>query len=284
MSSPKLSLVPVTDEDDWDGLVNRSPQGTLLSERLYLKATGRNHHLYWVRQGTGAEIKAGMALIVSDDGRCCELDDLVIYGGLLFNLDPKRQLVKRRHDEFQITEFVVEQIAQTYESIDFQTSPQFDDMRPFLWYRYHEASENRFSLNVRYTSYVDISSLRHFMAREEESPCFNNMETVRRYSVREARRKGGSIARVGSGDTLIEFYRELMHRQGDAQSAGKLSGMKRVIDALLKVGRGSIYEARNSTGAAIYSIFYGWDEKRAYYLFGAGHPEINEPWQGTLAH
>ncbi len=284
MSSLKLSLVPVTEADDWDELINRSPQGNLFSERLYLKATGRNHHLYWVKQGTGTEIKAGLVLIVSDDGRCCELDDLVIYGGLLFNLDPKRQLVKRRHDEFQVTEFVIEQITQIYASIDFQMSPEFSDMRPFLWYRYHDAGENRFSLNLRYTSYVDISSLQNFIDREEESPCFNNMETVRRYSVREARKKGGSIARAGNGDALIEFYRVMMDRQGDSQSTVKLSGMKRVIDALLEAGRGVVYHVLNSTGAVIYSICYGWDAKRAYYLFGAGHPEINEPWQGTLAH
>lgn len=284
MSSQKLSIVPVTEADDWDELVNRSPQGTLFSETLYLKATGRNHHLYWIKQGAGTEIKAGLALIVSEDGRCCELDDLVIYGGILYGLDQNRQLVKRRHDEFQITEFVIEQITQKYASIDFQLSPEFGDMRAFLWYGYHEVGVNKFSLDLRYTSYLNISNLTDFVGREEESPCFNNMETVRRYSVREARKKGGSIARAENGDTLTEFYRELMHRQGDPQSDSKLSSMKRVIEVMMRAGRGAVYHVLNSAGAVVYSIFYSWDRKRAYYLFGAGNPEISEPWQGTLAH
>ncbi len=282
MSSPKLSLVPVTTDDAWDDLVRRSPQGTLFSERLYLKAAGRDHHLYWVKQGT--ETKAGIALIVSDDGKSCELDDLVIYGGLLFDLDPKRQMVKRRHDAFQITEFFIEQVARIYETIDVQLSPEFWDMRPFQWYRYRDQDKYKFSLDLRYTSYFDISTLQDYVGREEESPCFNNMETVRRYSVREARKKMGSIARVDNSDALIDFYRALMDRQGDTQSTAKLSSMKTVIDVLVRAGRGVVYHVLNSMGTVIYSIVYGWDAKRAYYLFGAGHPEISEPWQGTLAH
>ena len=282
MSSPNLSLVPVTADDAWDDLVRRSPQGTLFSERLYLKAAGRGHHLYWVKQGT--ETKAGIALIVSDDGKSCELDDLVIYGGLLFDLDPRRQMVKRRHDAFQITEFFIEAVARAYASIDVQLSPEFGDMRAFLWYRYHDQHKHKFSLDLRYTSYLDISTLQGYAGREEESPCFDKMETVRRYSVREAQKKMGRVVRVDNGDTLIEFYRTLMDRQGDPQSSGKLSAMKKVIDSLLGTGKGTVYQVMNSAGTAIYSIFYGWDAKRAYYLFGAGHREISEPWQGTLAH
>jgi len=282
MPSAKLSLVPVPENGNWDDLVRRSPQGTLFSEKFFLEATGRNHHLYWVKQGS--ETKAGVALIVSDDGKSCELDDLVIYGGILFDLDPDRQLVKRRHDEFQITEFVVEQMARKYSSIELQLSPEFGDMRPFLWHRYHDQDKFKFSVDLRYTSCLDISSLQEFEGREEESPCLRNMETVRRYSIREARKKMGSVASADSSDTLVEFYRSLMDRQGVPQPSVKLSNMKKVIDVLLGMGRGVVYHVLNSAGTVIYSVCYGWDAKRAYYLFGAGHADISEPWQGTLAH
>ncbi len=282
MPSEKLALVPVEDETEWDALVARSPQGTLFSESRYLGSTGCDHRLYWVRQG--AQVKAGVALVVSGDGKSCELDDLVIYGGLMFDLDTGRKLVKRRHDEFQIAEFVIDRIAGMYERIEFQLAPEFGDMRPFLWHRYHDPQRFRFSVDVRYTSCVQIASLKEFSGREEESPCFENMETVRRYSVREARKKGGRVAPAANGDTLVEFYRGLMAVQGERQSPAKLANMKRVIDALLQAGRGAVYEVFDSAGTVIYSVCYGWDAKRAYYLFGAGHADISEPWQGTLAH
>jgi hypothetical protein len=284
-NSSKLRLSRVDEQDGrWDQVVRSSKQGTLFSERLYLSATGRKHHLYWVLQGTGTEIKAGVALIVSEDERRCELDDLVIYGGILFNLDPNRPLVKRRHDEFQITEFVIDELVKRYESVEVQLSPDFCDLRPFLWHRYHDADEHKFSLDLRYTSLIDISSLRGPVGVEERSACFNEMETVRRYSVREARKKGGTISRPGDGELLVSFYEKLMIRQGESQSTTMLTGLRRVLEALLGASRGAVYHVHNSDQAVIYAVFYAWDDRRAYYLFGAGHPELREPWQGTLAH
>ena len=284
MSKSKLSLIPVTEKDSWDELVRSSAQGSLFSERFYLAAVGGNRHYYFVKQGTGTEIKAGVVVVVSEDDRTCELDDLVVYGGILFDLDPKRQMVKRRYDEFQIVEFVIEQFSKIYDSVEFQLSPQFGDMRPFQWYRYHGDYRYKFTLNLRYTSLVDISSLQEFIDNEENSPCFKNMETVRRYSVRQARQKGGRVTQAKNGDQLIDFYQLLMERQGESRSSIKLLSMKNVINTLLKMDRGSVYHVLNSAKEVVYAVCYGWDSKRAYYLFGAGHPEVSEPWQGTLAH
>lgn len=282
MSSPKLTLEAVHDLEAWAKAVTASPQGTLFSEKFFLEATGARHQLHFVKQGQ--EVKAGVALVLADDPRRCELDDLVIYGGIFFSLDPSRQMVKRRHDEFQITEFVVEQLGSLFDAVEFQLPPTFSDLRPFLWHRYHETSGNKYAVNLRYTSLVDIFTLREFSGREEESPCFHRMETVRRYSVREAKKKGGSVARVDNGDTLVGYYKELMESQNDPQSSSKLSRIKSVIDALVREERGAVFHAMNADGTVVYAACYGWDSKRAYYLFGGGHPHLSEPWQGTLVH
>lgn len=282
MSSPKLALEAAQDLEAWAKTVASSPQGTLFSEKFFLEATRARHQLYFVKQGQ--EIKGGVALVLAEDSRRCELDDLVIYGGILFSLDPSRQMVKRRHDEFQITEFVVDQLGFLFDSVEFQLAPSFSDLRPFLWHRYHETSGDKYSVNLRYTSVVDISSLREFDGREEESPCFNRMETVRRYSVREAKKKGGSVTLAGNGDVLVGYYQELMESQNDPQSSLKLSHIKSVIDALLREDRGAVFHTLNAEGTVVYAACYGWDSKRAYYLFGGGHPHVSEPWQGTLVH
>jgi hypothetical protein len=283
MSSPKLALEPLGENREvWRNLVDASPQGTLFSEQFFLDATGCNYALFAVKQGQ--EIKAGIALVLSGDSLRCELDDLVIYGGILFHLDPARQTVKRRHDEFQISEFVIGQLARRFDCVEFQVPPKFSDMRPFLWHRYHDEGGGKCAVGLRYTSYVDVSSLREFSGTEEESPCFNRMETVRRYSVREARKKGGSVVRSDTGDVLVGYYQALMESQNDPQSASKLANIRSVIDALLREGRGAVYHAVNAEGTALYAVCYGWDSKRAYYLFGGGHPQVSEPWQGTLVH
>jgi hypothetical protein len=284
VSSDKLFIEATDDDARWDAIARRSPQGSLFAESFYLNAAGGQYRRYWVRQGTGTEIKAGLVVVLSDDGRRCQLNDLVIYGGILFDLDPRRQMVKRRYDEFQISEFVAEYLAREFEAVELQLAPSFADARPFLWYRYGEPAERRYAVDVRYTSGVDISTLCDFSGDEERSPCFANMETVRRYSVREAGKKGGRVAHGEDGGVLVEFYSALMARQNEPQAENKLAAMRRVIDALLQHGRGAVYHVMNRDGVVIYAVAYGWDPRRAYYLFGAGHPEKSEPWQGTLAH
>lgn len=282
MSSPKLSLEAVSDTGLWDALVRRSPQGTLFSESFYLDAVGCQRHLWWVKQGQ--EIKAGVCLVVSEDERHCRLDDLVIYGGILFDLDPNRQMVKRRHDQFQIAEFVAERLAEHYDSIEMALSPQFEDMRPFLWYRYHDEAIHKYALDLRYTSCLDIRVLKDCAGDGEESDFFANMETVRRYSVREARKKQGRAVEAEDGRILLDYYGSLMAKQGDPQSQDKLAAMGRVMQALIAAGRGKVFHVLDAAGNILYAVMYGWDAKRAYYLFGAGHPELSAPWQGTLVH
>lgn len=282
MSKSKLKLEQATNSALWDFFVTKSPQGTMFSEKIFLEASGAPHHLYLVKQGE--EIKAGVALVVSSDGKKSELNDLVIYGGIFFILDYKRQRVKRRHDEFMITEFVAHELAEKYEQLEFQLAPHSFDMRPFLWFRYGETKKTKYFLKLRYTSLLSIESLKKFCGKEEESPCYLNMETVRRYSVREGRKKSGTVVEEKNPKTLLSYYRYLMSSQGKEPSSCILNGMERIIETMIKEKRGVLFHALNKNGTILYCVFYAWDNKRAYYLFGAGNPEIQEPWQGSLIH
>lgn len=280
---PDFALQPVQDGAAWDALVARSAQGTLFAESAFLQAAGCPHQLFWVLQGQS--IKAGLALVTSADGRAVVADDLVIHSGLLFDLDARRQAVKRRHDEHEISAFVADALARRFDHIELPLAPQVDDLRPFLWHQYHGPRELQFRLDLRYTSYVDISSLATVAPDAAESTaCFEAMETVRRYSVREARKKGGTVRVVKDSDALIGYYRSLMQAQGDAPPEAKLAAMQRVMDQLIARGRGAMFQVLDADGTLLYCVFYGWDHKRAYYLYGAGHPERSAPWQGTLAH
>lgn len=282
----EFSLQPVQDLAAWDALVARSAQGTLFAESSFLQAASCPHQLHWVMQGQA--IKAGVALVTSADGRAVVADDLVIHGGLMFDLDARRQAVKRRHDEFEISAFVAAELAQRFERIELPLAPQVSDLRPFLWHQYHGPREQQFRLDLRYTSYVDIAGLATTAPdAAEATACFEAMETVRRYSVREARKKGGTVRVVKDSEALIGYYRALMVAQGDQPPEAKLAAMRRVMDQLIARGRGAmfhVHDAESAGGTLLYCVFYGWDAKRAYYLYGAGHPERSAPWQGTLAH
>lgn len=280
---PELALQPMADNATWDALVQRSAQGTLFASADFLQAAGCPHQRWAVVQGQS--VKAALLLPTSADGRAVVADDLVIHAGLMFALDPQRQAVKRRHDEFELSAFVAAELAQRFERIELPLAPQLADMRPFLWHEYHGAKSQQYRLDLRYTSYVDIRSLAQVALEQAEGTvCFEAMETVRRYSVREARKKGGSVQVVKDGATLIGHYRDLMQAQGEQAPEPKLAAMQRVMDRLIATGRGALFHVHDADGTLLYCVFYGWDQHRAYYLYGAGHPERSAPWQGTLAH
>jgi hypothetical protein len=279
---PKRSMERVGDDDAWDSLVQRSSQGTIFSESQYLRLVGRKCHRWWVKHGT--RIKAGVCLVVSDDGRRCDLDDLIIYGGILFDTDPKRPVVNQRYDEFRIVEYVAMHLADTYDSVDMALSPHFKDMRPFLWFGFNDNKMPKFVLDLRYTSYLDITDLREFEGHEEDSPVFARLEDQRRRNLRSAARDGATAVRTSDSRVLLSHYQSMMERQDDAQPADKLGAMRSLFDGLLEAGRGVIFQTLDARGTVLYTVMYAWDSKRAYYLFGAGQPDSKAAWQGTLAN
>lgn len=284
----------------WDALVARSPQGTLFAESGFVHAAGSAHQRWWIRQGQAT--KGALLLPVSADGRAVVADDLLIHAGPMLDLDPQRQAVKRRHDAFDILGFVAAELPRRFERVTLPLAPQIDDLRPFLWQAYHGPRERQYRPDLRYTSYLDIGALADAtgtaatattataavepgaLSDAEASATFEAMETVRRYSVREARKKGGSVRVVRDTAPLIDHYRSLMAAQGQTPPEDKLAAMQRVMDTLMARARGAMFHVHDTDGTLLYCVFYGWDAKRAYYLYGAGHAERSTPWQGTLAH
>lgn len=282
MSDRKFTWELAADSDEWDKLVELSPQGTLFSERLFLDLAGCPYDLFVIRQGRQA--KAGVCILRTPDGRGSRLDDLVIHNGIMFAPDETKKPVRQRFEAFDLTAFAIDELVARYRRIELALAPQFSDLRPFLWHNYHDADAcNKFVLDLRYTSYLNIGDLAADIP-EEDTAAFRAMETLRQRHVRDAARKGGMVRLGSDGAVLIEFYRTLMARQGDATTDEKLTRMRQLVDGLVDAGRAAVYEVLNAAGTIIYVTAYGWDAKRAYYLFGAGHPEAAEPWQGTLAH
>ena len=281
MSKIKYSLVAAQDRCEWDRLVSHSPQGTLFSESCYLNLASLNHRCYIIKQGD--HIKAGICLTMCAEEKISCLDDLIIYGGLLFHPEASKKPVRLRYEQFELTEFAINYLVNQFNVIELALSPQFEDMRPFLWHEYHnQKSESHFKLDLRYTSYVDISSLTN--KDDENTAAFRRMETLRQRHVRSAKKQGAIVRHGSNSEYLVKFYDQLMHQQDQRVDESMLERIRKLLDGLIAANKCTIFEVFNACNELTYSIAYAWDSKRVYYLFGAGNPLISEPWQGTFAH
>jgi hypothetical protein len=277
----KFTLSAANDDIFWDTLVEMSPQGTIFSKSRYLAAVGVRTERFVVLKG--AEPKAAVALVLSDDGKDIVLDELVIYNGIMFIGANEKKDSKARFERFELTEYVIDELTGRYRRVELALASQFEDMRPFLWHNYHSSNEHdKFDLDLRYTSYLDISELSQTRHCEETS-LFAGMETLRQRNMREAVRDGAITEPGVQTDSLIEFYRELMSTQGDPASSEKLARMKHLVEHLIREGLAEMFLTRNRTGDLLYATVFCFDSKRAYYLFGAGAPSAVERYRGTYS-
>jgi len=277
----KFSLIKVDDYVEWDEFVGQSPQGSIFSNSRYLGFTGKRYTLYYITKGN--EVRAGISLILTDDGTKCEYDDLIIYSGIIFKEDKRRNKTKARSERFKITEFIINELVQKYNRLEMQLSPQFEDLRPFLWHNYHSSNiKDKFTINLRYTSYIDLSRFTK-MDESEEIILFKDLEQLRRRNIKEARKDGASVITGLEVELFLDFYYRLMFLQGEKVPSDKLSRMGNLIHKLIENGQAQMFLTKNSQDKIIYITVFCFDSKRAYYLFGAGDSEAKERYKGTIA-
>jgi len=278
----KYSVVQAAVDQQWDEFVRKSPQGTIFSESLYLSASNANCGLYYVLKGK--EVKAAFIVSFNADRNKLCLDDLVIYSGILFAADnisvrPGRS----RNEKFELTTVIVDWLDERYSQIAISLSPHFEDMRPFLWHKYQsQNADEKFTVDLRYTSYVDISELT-VEAPEELTGLFRNLDTLRQRNIREARRNLTQIKVGFEGAKFIEYYECLMARQGETVTIEKLLRMKHLLEVLIQENRAVMLLSGGSDEMPDYITIFCFDNKRAYYLFGAGNPNSSSRFSGSVA-
>jgi len=276
----KYSIESVSNFHEWDRFVDSSPQGTIFSYSYYLQAAVDNWGIYWVKKGQ--QIKAGFSVVLNDSRDSTILDDLVVYNGLMFAPSNGQNKARVKLENFSVTEFVIEWMGATFKSINMALSPQVGDMRPYLWHNYHSQRQtDHFSLDLRYTSYIDIDSLR--CGPERETSLFKGLEPLRRRNIAEARKDKAKTTTKGAPALFVKNFKLMMSEKGEPQSDDKMNRLERLIRELVKNKQAEIFITQKSCGDLIYISVFGWDSKRAYYLFGTPVVGSTSRYKGTIS-
>ncbi len=267
-------------ESEWDFILKNSNESNLFSKTLFLKNCGSKFHLWKVMQGN--EIKAGVCLLVDNDEKESIENKFIIHNSIYFNLDKKRILPKIREDKFQITDFIIKNLTSKYKKIFLSLDPSFNDLRPFQWFNY-DYEGPRFEISTKYTSWLDISEFKSIeIKNEKKSELFKNLEPVRRYSIRQAIKDNYNIEFSKESGKFIDLYRKFLSNNNSTEMKGDLEIISKIIEQLLEQDKGIITYIYSNTSELIYSMFTGWDETKAYYLYGVGAVVNKKSWQGTI--
>jgi len=271
-------LAPAGLDGMWDAFISASPDTSVFITSSYLAHTGCRLGLY--RCYNADEPRAVVAVVESSDGTSAVIDDLVIYSGICFGAptsgQSRAQRISERHE---IATFIVGALTERYEAVEFSLAPSIDDVRPFLWHNYGQDTE-RFSVDVRYTSYLSIADFAG-AKRLEDIEAYRQATGARRQEIRYARRDGVITEEFRDVSVFIDFYRRTMERQGEAVGLATLERMATLVEALLGNGSARMFFSRTADGSPGSVAVYAVDTLRAYYLFGASDPALRNTATGT---
>ena len=277
--SNKLSFEKC-DEQDWNVIIENSYQSNLFSKIVFLKNCGSKFHLWKVVQGN--EIKAGVCLNVDEAEENSIENKFIIHNGFFFNIDNKRILSKKREDQFQIIEFVIENLVTKYDKIHLSLDPQVKDIRPFQWFNYNKLGP-KFDISIKYTSLLDITEFKSSKGKDEEDlKLFKNLEPVRRYSIRQAKKENFKIEFDNKLDKFLDLYKKFLSKNNLSDTKNDYKIISNISTELLKKNEGVVSYVYNNKSELIYSILTAWDNTKAYYLYGVASDKNKESWQGTI--
>jgi len=265
-------------DGNWDKFIDDSINGTIFSKSYYLKASNINYKLFYCYKKE--ELRAAIAVIESEDKKDIVLNDLIIYNGIMYNKPTNKQNHAQQFSEqFKIQSFIAKELANLYNNIELSLHPSIVDIRAFLWVNYGE-NKPHYKPDIRYTTYLDISDFKDSKKLEDIS-IYNKSSTSRRQQIRYAIKKNYKTISSEDSQQFIEFYEKTMDRQDINVETNKLENMKLLIDALLSQKVAKIYATYDELDEISSMSFFGWDTKRAYYIFGASDPKKRNGHSGT---
>ncbi len=285
----RLQIAAVDDDAQWDAGVDASPQGTVFCRSSHLRALGQPFRRLAVK--SGGKTVALLPLVENDAGDAVVQPAYTPYQGILLLPDdaaPRRQQVL---DAFRIGEFAVAELTGRYRAVAMPLSWTFDDLRPFLWHRYHDADAPRFAVTPRYTALLDLrgaigdpaatASADHAADRKGEGIADRIAAEARACRRQELRKAANcTVSESPDVDRFIALYAETFARQDIALPGESLALVRRITEAALAGGYGRLSACSTPQGVASVNLFV-YDRRRAYYLFAANDPALRNSGAAT---
>ena len=243
-----MELKYLTEKDflEWDKFVESSPQGTIFSTSIWLKAINYCFKILCLYQDN--KPVGGIAFFT--DKKNIIIPPLTRFQGILLKKNLKRR------EENKITSAIVEKLTADFNNISISNHYNLKDIRPFIW--------AGFSVEVKYTYLVDISDLEEL---------WQNMEKRTRYAIRKAERNKIVVKKedkIAEFDRLHQFSLLNQKRKRPFNS----SFLKNFYSTLKKFNKCQLYLAERKNGDLSAGAFVVWDKKRAYYLMAGADPKF----------
>ena len=274
----RYRLEQIEDHKRWDRFLGVSENGTVFSCSTFFSNLQQPVDLWECYKGE--TLCAGILIPTYDHSRSVFMHNYLAYGGIVFALSQSEQnRTSRISEHFAITQAVAEHLAAHYRDILIRLCPYQKDIRPYLWVNYGN-NLPRYAPYVRYTTVVDVRGLAQ-TEETEEAGIFMETSTMRRRSIRCARKNGVITKEEYDVDLFLDLYQKTLKRQNLLAGEIPLHEMRHVMENLYSAGIGRMFISCDTAGNPGSAAFFGTDHRRAYYIFGSSDPKQRHTDTGT---
>ncbi|SMF75529.1 Acetyltransferase (GNAT) domain-containing protein [Pseudobacteriovorax antillogorgiicola] len=272
MVNMRLDHAPL--DDQWDRLVDNSPNGSIFCKSFYLRSLSTKVGTYYCFKNR--EIYGLVVVPESDCAKTSKDNEFLIYSGILFRKPSPNQNQSQIYSErLEVAAFVASELDRRYLKVILRLHPSVDDLRAFLWHNYE--CGRQYKLDLRYTTYLDISKLRD----EGELSFQSNFSSSRRQEIRKFNRSNLTLDMTPSLDIFSSLFKKTFARQGVDIDPRSISEMVAIVTSLLEMGSCKVFNIYDERENIVSSAIFGLDSKMAYYLYGASDPEFRSTSCGT---
>ncbi len=262
------------DKHTWDDFVVRSPQRSIFVFSKFLDSLLAPYDLVTCYEK--GRIVAGAVVMREESGAPVVAQyPLTQYQGILLADNTSQATHSQITHEYKIVEYFVGELLSHYGKACFCQSWRFRDMRPFQWHNYHEPSRGRFRIDVRYTGILDTTRYAGFD---------DYLASVRAVRRQEFRKSSRSLVLTTTDDEgiLDALHAKTFGRQ-DMERPAREAALVRSISAHALAGNYGKLCCAMVGDIPASAVLFLYDDRTAYYMFGANDPAYRNTSAGTLA-
>lgn len=258
----------------WDAFALTSPQRSIFVYSKFLDSLLADYDLVTCYEKD--KIVAGAVVIHADSGEAIDAPfPYTQYQGILLADSPGQAAHSQITHEFKVVEYFVAQLADYFKKYSFCQSWRLRDLRPFQWHNYHEPGKGLFKVALRYTGVLDINKYQNF------DDYLSSVRTVRR---QEFKKSSNLLKLKMSGDEeiLADLHAKTFERQNIERSPQESALVKSICKHAITGNYGEMgYAMLNDV--PISAVLFLYDDRAAYYLFGANDPAHRKTFAGTFS-
>jgi hypothetical protein len=255
--------------EKWDRFVERSPQGTIFSESLWLELCGYPFRVLACYKGE--EIVGGVA-VFEDESRnnTMETVPLTPFQGFLFRNNSFMKPPLREKLEKKVSFALIEALERRHRNITLCHHYNFEDVRPFYFHTY--GRDSQYIVTVRYTSVVDLTDMNR---------AWSKMEDNTHCEIHKGEKRGNSVEESDDFEIFDGIHRRTFERQGIERGIPS-ELLARMYAKLKNEDRCQLFLARNFDGSPTSACLAIWDDKRAYHWLAASDPDHRNDGSASL--